>query len=130
MLERRNNVGNGRNKSRSSSLMSLGKPEGRSRVSNGTCLFAERVDGRSIWARRFRDLIELHVADLGGAEVLSEAQRSLIRRVATLETEMERLEGRFAKDGGGSNRTLDRYQSMANNLRRLLTTLGLGSKVS
>lgn len=110
--------------------MSLSKPEGRSRVTNGTCLFAERVDGRSAWARRFRDLIELHVADLGGPESLSEAQRSLIRRVVTLETEMERLECRFAKDGGGSNRMLDRYMCMSNNLRRLLITLGLECKVS
>ena len=130
MLQRTHNAGNGGNKSRSSSLIALGKSEGRSRVTNGSCLFAERVDGRSAWARRFRDLVELHVADLGGPESLSEAQRSLIRRVVTLETEMERLECRFAKDGSGSNRTLDRYMCMTNNLRRLLITLGLDSKAS
>jgi hypothetical protein len=30
--------------------------------------------------RSWRDLIELHVADLGGVAALSEAQRSLIKR--------------------------------------------------
>ncbi len=130
MLQRTHTAGNGINKPPSSPLRSLSKPEGRSRVTNGNSLFAEKVDHRSTWARRFRDLIELHVADLGGPEGLSEAQRSLIRRVVTLEVEMERLECRFAKDGGGSNRTLDRYMCMANNLRRLLITLGLDSKAS
>ena len=128
MMQRTNIAGNGANKPPSSPLRSLSKPEGRSRVTNGNSLFAEPVDGRSAWARRFRDLIELHVADLGGPENLSEAQRRLIRRVVTLETEMERLECKFVKDDGGSNRTLDRYMRMANNLRRLLLTLGLECK--
>ena len=141
MLQRRNTAGEGRNvarsnvvamdpKSRSNVVAMDPKSHGRARVTNGSDLFAERVDGRSVWARRFKDLIELHVADLGGPESLSEARRGLIRRVATLEVESERLECLFAKDGGGSNRMLDRYQSMANNLRRLLITLGLDSKVS
>ena len=130
MLQRTHKAGNGPNKSPSGLLNGGLKPEGRSRVTNGNSLFAEHVDGRSAWARRFRDLIELHVADLGGPESLSEAQRSLIRRVVTLETEMERLECKFVKDDGGSNRTLDRYMRMSNNLRRLLITLGLECKGS
>jgi len=130
MLQRTNTAGNGINKSLSSIVAMDPKGRGRSKVTNGSCLFEERVDGRSTWARRFRDLIALHVADLGGPEGLSEAQRSLIRRVVTLETEMERLECKFAKDSGGSNRMLDRYMRMANNLRRFLVTLGLDSKAS
>ena len=106
------------------------KGRGRARVTNGSSLFAEHVDMRSTWARRFKDLIELHVADLGGPEGLSEAQRSLIRRVVTLSVEMERLECKFVKEDGGSNRTLDCYMRMANNLRRLLVTLGLECKGS
>lgn len=130
MLQRTNTAGNGINKSPSSVGLYDRKSHGRSKVSNGSCLFAEHVDGRSTWARRFRDLVALHVADLGGPAGLSEAQRSLIRRVVTLETEMERLECKFAKDSGGSNRMLDRYMRMANNLRRFLITLGLDSKAS
>jgi hypothetical protein len=38
-------------------------PQARSRVTNGKQLFADAtVDGRSTWARRLRDLIDLHVA--------------------------------------------------------------------
>ena len=130
MLQRTNTAGNGINKSPPRVRDYDRKSHGRSKVSNGSCLFAEHVDGRSTWARRFRDLVALHVADLGGPAGLSEAQRSLIRRVVTLEVEMERLECKFAKDSGGSNRMLDRYLRMANNLRRFLITLGLECKGS
>ena len=56
-------------------------PATRSRVTNGRQLLP-MVDGRSIWARRMRDLMELHLDDLGGAENTSEAERSIVRRVA------------------------------------------------
>jgi hypothetical protein len=100
------------------------KPEGRSRVSNGTTLFAERIDGRSLWARRFRDLLESHVMDMGGPAACSEAQCSLIRRVATLEVELERMEGQFAQQPAEADQ-LDLYQRMSNTLRRLVAALGL-----
>ena len=104
------------------------KGRGRSKVTNGSALFAERVNYNSVWVRRFRDLVALHVDELGGPESLGECQRSMIRRVVTLEVEMERLECKFAQEGGGSNRTLDRYMCMSNNLRRLFITLGLECK--
>ena len=99
----------------------------RSRVSNGRSLFVERIDGRSNWARRFRDLIELHVTDLGGPDNCSEAQCSLIRRIAALEVELERLECQFAQTAATADQ-LDLYQRMANTLRRLLATIGLDRK--
>ena len=102
------------------------KSRGRSRVTNGSDLFAERVDGRSVWCRRFKDLIQLHLSDLGGAEGCSEAQVSLVRRVSTLEIELERLEYEFARpDRVAGNRALDRYSMLTNTLRRLHMTLGL-----
>jgi hypothetical protein len=64
----------------------------RSAVTNGTRAYVIG-DGNSRWARRQRDLIALHLADLGGEERLSENQLSLCRRAATLETELEMLEG-------------------------------------
>ncbi len=113
---------------RSTSLTSR-KPEGRSRVSNGNGLFVERIDGRSLWARRFRDLIELHVTDLGGPDTCSEGQCSLIRRIATLETELERLECKWAKKGGCTDMSeLDLYQRLSNTLRRHLVVIGLERK--
>ena len=96
------------------------KPLARSKVSNGTALLAG-VDGRSTWVRRCRDLIAAHVADLGGPDACSEAER----RAATLTVELERLEKRFALAGEAEVDDLDLYQRTAGNLRRLLEAIGL-----
>jgi hypothetical protein len=93
----------------------------RSAVSNNKRLFVEGA-GKSAWARRYRDLLELHADDLGGASMLSEAQHSLIRRVATLEIELERLEGRLSE---GNDVDLEVYGRTASHLRRMLETLGI-----
>jgi len=101
------------------------KPEARSRISNGSQLLAG-VDGRSTWARRLRDLIELHTNDLGGDANISEAERAIIRRASVLIVELERMETDFALANGAPNiATLDAYQRAAGNLRRLLEALGL-----
>jgi hypothetical protein len=63
-------------------------------------LFVEKGDDRSAWARRYRDLIFAHTSDLGGASAVSEAQAALIRRAATLQIELELLEGRLSLSGG------------------------------
>jgi hypothetical protein len=67
-------------------------PHSRSKVTNGNSLFVE-ADSRGPWPRRFKDLIAAHVADLGGADGLSEAQKQLVRRAVTMEIELERMEG-------------------------------------
>jgi hypothetical protein len=99
-------------------------PTQRSAVTNGKTLFAEGGDNRSAWARRLRDVLELHVADLGGADAISEAERSIVRRAAVLTVELERLESAFA-EGKGTPSDLDLYQRTAGNLRRLLEAVGL-----
>jgi hypothetical protein len=86
------------------------------------------VDGRSTWARRLRDLIDLHVGDLGGSDAISAAQKSIVRRACTLTVELERLEARFALAGEADADDLDLYQRTAGNLRRLLESLGLERK--
>jgi hypothetical protein len=93
----------------------------RSQVTNGKRLFVDG-DGQSPWARRWRDLVELHAADIGPAQSLSEAQLSLIRRVSTLEIEMERMEGQLSQGGDAD---LDIYMRASGHLRRLLETLGI-----
>ena len=67
-------------------------------MTNGTRAYVIG-DGNSPWARQ-RDLIALHLADLGGEERLSENQLSLCRRAATLETELEMLEGQLSLGEG------------------------------
>lgn len=98
------------------------KSRGRSRISNGKALL-HGVDGRSVWARRFRDLIDLHIQD-GGGDV-SEAKRSIIRRASALEVELERLEAKFALAGEADAADLDLYQRASNTMRRHLESVGL-----
>jgi hypothetical protein len=96
----------------------------RARVTNGKCLLPN-VDGRSSWARRFRDVIAAYSSDQGGEDHLSEGRRALIRRVACLQTELEILETKFALAGGAEAGDLDLYQRASANLRRLLEAIGL-----
>ncbi|MCJ2054151.1 hypothetical protein [Methylobacterium sp. J-070] len=97
---------------------------GRSTVTNGNRL-GVGLDGRTVWGRRMKDLIELHVADLGGHDVISEAERSLIRRAATIATELERMETQFAAAGEADPQTLDLYARSAGTLKRILEGLGM-----
>jgi hypothetical protein len=62
------------------------------------------------------------VADLGGGDVLSEAEIGLIKRASTLEVELERMEGKLSK---GEQIDLDLYGRSLNTLRRTLESLGL-----
>lgn len=100
------------------------KSYGRSRVSNGNVLLPG-VDQRSVWVRRAKDLIREHIADLGGFDNCSAAERSIIRRASVLTIELERLEVKFARAGEASADDLDLYQRTAGNLRRLLESVGL-----
>jgi hypothetical protein len=97
----------------------------RSRITNGSALLPG-VDGRSPWVRRAKDLIREHLADLGGFDNVSAAERSIVRRAATLTVELERLEAKFALAGeAASVDDLNAYQRAANSLRRLLESIGL-----
>jgi hypothetical protein len=101
-------------------------PQQRSAVTNGRSLFAIAGDGRGAWARRLRDVIELHEGDMGGVSELSQAQRSLVRRAATLTVECERLEARFSDcDAVPSQSDLDLYSRLSGQLRRILESLGI-----
>jgi hypothetical protein len=64
----------------------------RSRVTNGKSAFIESADGRGPYFRRWRDIVAEISNDLGGADLLSEAQKQLIRRAATISVSCEKLE--------------------------------------
>ena len=96
----------------------------RSRVTNGSVLLPG-IDGRSPWVRRCKDIIALHLSDLGGVDNTSAAERSLVRRASVLTVELERLEARFAGAGEADAGDLDLYQRTAGNLRRLLEAVGI-----
>jgi hypothetical protein len=93
----------------------------RSAVTSGRKLFVTG-DSNSAWARRFHDLVQGHVSDLGGRSVMSEAQFALCKRAAGLEVELEQMEGRLSL---GEQVDLDSYGRAASHLRRLLEALGL-----
>ncbi len=97
-------------------------PKGRSAVSNKTTLFVA-ADGRSLWARRYRDIYEAHILDLGGSDGLSEAQLQMCRRAASLALEAERLEGRLAD--GDATVDVDLLGRLCGHLSRLYKTLGI-----
>jgi hypothetical protein len=93
-----------------------------SKVTTGRNLFVEGGDGRSAWARRWNDLIFAHVADLGGPELLSEAQISIIRRASAMECELEAMEGRMS---AGEPIDTDVYGRLAGRLCRLFELIGI-----
>jgi hypothetical protein len=96
----------------------------RSAVTSGRQLFIEG-DPNSAWSRRYHDLVVRHIGDLGGRDMLSEAQLSLIRRAASIECELERLDAMLST---GAEVNLDAYGRAASHLRRLFETLGIERK--
>jgi hypothetical protein len=62
----------------------------RSALTGGRQMFVEG-DPNSAWARRYQGLVAGHVGDLGGRDVLSEAQLSLICRASATECELEQM---------------------------------------
>lgn len=96
----------------------------KSSVTNGRRLFIDgEIDQRTNVARRFRDLVQLHSADLGGVDFLSEAQMQLVRRVAMIEVQLESLEGRMVAGDDAVN--LEEFARVSSHLRRLWEALGV-----
>jgi|SRR6516165_10676060 hypothetical protein len=100
------------------------KAHGRSAVTNGNILLA-RIDGRSFWARRYKDLCRGLISDLGGDSApIGEAQKLLVRRGALLALELERRESRFSEHGA-EDAELEVYSRVVGGLRRLIETLNI-----
>jgi hypothetical protein len=96
------------------------------RATNGNRLFAPDVtDGRTCAARRFRDILEQIQADLGGADRLSEGQRQLCRRAATMSMSCELME---AEAVAGRAFDVDCFGQLTDRLGRCLQRLGLERK--
>ena len=84
------------------------------------------VDRRSGWARRLRDISRGYIADLGGVENTSSAERSLVRRIAGVTIQLEVIEAKMAdEDGQVSQAYTDLYFRGSAHLGRLLKMLGL-----
>jgi hypothetical protein len=102
-----------------STTIAATKPQARSRVSNGSAVL-EGVDGRSTAARRYRDVLEELIRDMGGDP--SGAQSAIARRAAALCVVCEQAEAEMI---AGGVLDLGEFTTAANSLRRLLSDLGL-----
>jgi hypothetical protein len=80
------------------------------------------VDGRSMGARRYRDICISLSDDLGGANNLSEPTQILIRQASALTVQVESLQ---AKIVGGVDVDLEQLTRLSNVLGRTLQRLGL-----
>ena len=80
------------------------------------------VDGRSIVARRYRDVAIALADDLGGQDKLSEPVKILVRQCAALTVQTEALQ---AKIVAGEDIDLEQLTRLSNVLGRTLQRLGL-----
>jgi len=97
------------------------KPTARSRVSNGRDILPD-IDGRSVVARRYRDISNAIVSDIGGLDRCSEIRVHLIRRFAALACMAEQLEAALAL---GETIDLQDHALIASTMVRLATRIGI-----
>jgi hypothetical protein len=97
----------------------------RNRLTNSSGRLLADVDGRGSWVRQFRAALNQHLTERGGVDAISVAEASILRRCATLETELAILELRFAANNGADSDGIDLYQRTANSLRRLFESIGM-----
>jgi hypothetical protein len=93
----------------------------RSRITNGRSLLPD-VDGRSLLARRFRDIQNAIVADQGGPQHLSEARLQLIRRFAASAVLAEQLESKLAN---GEEIDVSQHALLCSSLVRIANKIGI-----
>ena len=97
------------------------KAQARSRVSNGRDVLPD-VDGRSLIARRYRDISSAITADQGGVEQCSESRLQLIRRFAACSVLAEQAEAKLAN---GEEIDVTQHALLCSTLTRLASRLGI-----
>jgi hypothetical protein len=97
------------------------KKHGRSRVGNGRDLLPD-IDGRSIIARRYREISSAILVDQGGVEQCSESRQQLIRRFAAAAVLAEQLESRLAN---GEAIDITEHATLSSTLVRLAQRIGI-----
>jgi hypothetical protein len=97
------------------------KAHGRNRVSNGKDLLPG-VDGRSLIARRYRDISTAIISDMGGVGNCSEARMQLVRRFAAAACLSEEMEAKLVN---GEQIDLAAHALLCSTLVRLAQRIGL-----
>ena len=104
-----------------SRVPTAGKAQARSRLSNGRDVLPD-VDGRSVVARRYRDIISAVACDLGGAEHLSETRLQLIRRFSAASVLAEQMEASLAR---GEQINIREYSLLVSTIVRVAQRIGI-----
>ena len=104
-----------------SGVLAARKPTARSRVSNGRDLLPN-IDGRTMLARRYRDVLAAIASDQGGADHLSEARIQLVRRFAAAACLAEEMEAKLVN---GEAINLAEHALLCSTLVRLAQRIGI-----
>jgi hypothetical protein len=99
----------------------------RSRKTNGSRVFLLPVDARNTIARRYRDIRDAIVSDLGGADNLSAGQLIVIERTAMLSVQCETLDCDVAN---GKQIDWVHYGKLTDRINRALRSLGRRRSIS
>jgi len=97
------------------------KLKGKSRVTNGGS-FLPHVDGRSLVARRYRDIASQIITDQGGADLISESRSQLIRRFSAAACLAEQLEARLAN---GETINITEHALLCSTMVRVANKIGI-----
>jgi hypothetical protein len=97
------------------------QPKQRSRITNHHDLLPGLM-GTSSGARRFRDLVNAYISDMGGIDEVSEIKLGLLRRLASIVVQCETLEAQMV---GGNNVDIPTLCTLASTAMRLSVRLGL-----
>jgi hypothetical protein len=98
------------------------KSHGRSRLTNGHGPVLPDVDGRSLIARRYKDICAAIYADQGGVDQCSESRQQLIRRFAAASVLAEQLESKLAN---GEDIDIVKHALLCSTLTRLSQRNGI-----
>jgi hypothetical protein len=98
------------------------RPHRRERRTNSGIPLPRAADGRSVRARRFRDLVVAFELEVGG--VLTESERAMIKQAAALTLRAEELQGDMILGKEIDNDLLIRLTGTA---RRILGSIGAKS---
>src|SRR5580693_4960305 len=90
-------------------------------------LLLRGVDGRSMVARRYRDVAIALADDLGGQDKLSEPSKILVRQAAALTVQVEGLQSKIVS---GEDVDVEQLTRLSNVLGRTLQRLGIRKRVS
>lgn len=97
-------------------LLAGTKPQARSKVTNGKRML-DGIDGRSIIARRFRDIMRGLQVEF---EVTTEADQALVRQAAALSVMSEQLQAQLVR---GEMISVQVITNLSGQLRRILSDL-------